>query len=368
MRIAILVSLFVILVLAIELDAQNTAFNFQGRLNDGSTPANGNYSLIFKLFDSLQGGTLVGATERPSLALVNGVFSTTLDFGASAFTGADRFLEIGVKPAGSQNAYATLGARQQLLAVPYAIRANSAATATQADSASFATTAINATLFSGFLPANFARLNYVNNGDLQTSGSGGFGPKNPNTRLTLSGGPQWTGGLWTASMNMQNGSAFGWEANDTGQLYGIGHTNDGLYLFHTTAPFGNATAPAQVDLRVTNEGNFTQPQQTNGFVKGMLAITANGTIARCYNGVTGSTTVPCGFNVQASSSNFAGFYYVIAPFPVNDRFWIVTPDASSTAGTQSVSSKVTSSDVNRLTVYTFVDNSEANTAFHLLIF
>lgn len=33
--------------------AQTTAFNFQGRLNDGANPANGRYGLQFKLFDSI---------------------------------------------------------------------------------------------------------------------------------------------------------------------------------------------------------------------------------------------------------------------------------------------------------------------------
>lgn len=32
--------------------AQTTAFNFQGRLNDGANPANGRYDLQFKLFDN----------------------------------------------------------------------------------------------------------------------------------------------------------------------------------------------------------------------------------------------------------------------------------------------------------------------------
>jgi hypothetical protein len=124
--------------------AQTTAFNFQGRLNDGSNPANGHYDLQFKLFDQIIGGIQVGATlNKPDLVLINGVFSTTLDFGGTGFTGADRFVEISVRPAGSPNAYVVLGGRQQILSVPFSIRAINAVNADSATTAAVATNAQN---------------------------------------------------------------------------------------------------------------------------------------------------------------------------------------------------------------------------------
>jgi len=105
--------------------AQTTAFNFQGRLNDGTSPANGIYDLQFKLFDAITGGAQIGATvEKPNTMLVNGVFSTPLDFGAAAFSSGNRFIEISVRPNGSPNAHIILGARQQILSVPFAVSAN----------------------------------------------------------------------------------------------------------------------------------------------------------------------------------------------------------------------------------------------------
>ena len=90
------------------LQAQTTSFTYQGRLTDAGNPANGNYDLQFKLFDTptvgtgaQQGATLV----RNPVAVSAGVFSVTLDFGANVFTGATRYLEIGVRPAGSGSAY-----------------------------------------------------------------------------------------------------------------------------------------------------------------------------------------------------------------------------------------------------------------------
>src|SRR5437660_160099 len=84
----------------------------------------------FKLFDTavVSTGTKQGDTiEAAAVPVANGIFTVTLDFRAAAFTGAERFLEIGVKPAGSSAAYNTLAPRQQITAIPYAIHSLSAA-------------------------------------------------------------------------------------------------------------------------------------------------------------------------------------------------------------------------------------------------
>src|SRR5437762_8794310 len=74
-------------------NAQTTSFTYQGRLTDGGTAANGNYDLQFALFDSLSGGAQVGSTQTiNTVAVSNGVFTVSLDFGANSFPGASRFL------------------------------------------------------------------------------------------------------------------------------------------------------------------------------------------------------------------------------------------------------------------------------------
>jgi hypothetical protein len=152
--------------------SQTTAFNFQGRLNDGSSAANGNYDLRFKLYDAIVGGTELGAIDRPNLQLINGVFSTALDFGSLAFQNVgDRFLEIAVRPAGSPNAYVVLGARQQLLSVPFAVRAINSTNATNATNAANATNAQNSLSLGGVLASNYAKLNTANSGELMTDGN-----------------------------------------------------------------------------------------------------------------------------------------------------------------------------------------------------
>lgn len=80
--------------------AQTTEFTYQGSLKDGANLANANYDFEFRLFDSLAGGLQLGATlPRNGVAVANGIFSVKLDFG-SQFPGANRFLEIRVRPCG----------------------------------------------------------------------------------------------------------------------------------------------------------------------------------------------------------------------------------------------------------------------------
>src|SRR3989475_8079300 len=141
--------------------AQTTSFTYQGRLTDGGTPANGNYDLQFALFDSLSGGAQVGSTQTINTVPVsNGVFTVSLDFGANAFTGASRFLEISARPTGGS--FTLLTPRQQVTSTPYAIRsanASSADTATNATNATNATTATNATQLGGIAASQYVQTN-----------------------------------------------------------------------------------------------------------------------------------------------------------------------------------------------------------------
>lgn len=111
--------------ICLSVHAQGTAFTYQGRLNDGANPANGNYDLRFTIYDSTNNpGTIIAGplTNAPS-TVSNGLFTVTLDFGAGVFTGNPRWLEIGVRTNGSVSAYSVLSPRQALAASPYAITA-----------------------------------------------------------------------------------------------------------------------------------------------------------------------------------------------------------------------------------------------------
>jgi len=139
-------ALFILLVVCTHTaTAQSTGFTYQGRLNDNNQVANGNYDFEFKLFTALTGGTQDGTPrEVLNVAVSNGVFTVLVDFGAGAFPGADRFLEIGVRPAGGGGAFTILTPRQQVTITPYAIKSASATSADFAINATNAQNAVNA--------------------------------------------------------------------------------------------------------------------------------------------------------------------------------------------------------------------------------
>jgi hypothetical protein len=93
---------------------QTSGFTYQGRLTDGGLPANGNYDLQFALFDAADGNNQIGQTKIVSSVPVSaGVFTVMLDFGANAFSGANRFLEISAQPSGA-GAFTLLTPRQPI--------------------------------------------------------------------------------------------------------------------------------------------------------------------------------------------------------------------------------------------------------------
>src|SRR5688500_8238792 len=110
--------------------AQTTVFSYQGKVPNSVTPATGGFDMEVRLVDAAAGGSHIGATVSLSnVEVKNGSFSVPLACGAAAFPGADRFIEIGVRQQGYAEPFAVIAPRAQVLSVPYAIRALSAATA-----------------------------------------------------------------------------------------------------------------------------------------------------------------------------------------------------------------------------------------------
>jgi hypothetical protein len=127
--------IFLIFIFSAAAFAQTTAFTYQGKLNDGATAANGAYLMEFKLFDTPASGTgtQIGASlSDVSANVVDGIFTVQLDFGANAFNGANRFLEISVRR-NTGESYVTLTPRQPVSSAPYAIKSKSAETAITAN-------------------------------------------------------------------------------------------------------------------------------------------------------------------------------------------------------------------------------------------
>lgn len=110
--------------------AQGTAFTYQGRLDDGSAPATGIYDLRFTIYSStdVPGTVISGPLTNTATSLSNGLFTVVLEYGAAPWDGSARWLEIGVRTNGS-GPFTSLSPRQQITCAPYAVRAESAASA-----------------------------------------------------------------------------------------------------------------------------------------------------------------------------------------------------------------------------------------------
>jgi hypothetical protein len=204
---------------AAEARAGTTAFTFQGRLNDSGTPANGSYDMQLKLFDNatVGSGIQVGSTiTRPGVKVTGGVFTVELDFTANAFPGADRFLEVGIKPAGSGNPFTILGPRQPITPTPYALHsldataattatnATNATNATHATNATNATTATNATELNGVAASQYVLTSDSRLADSRapTPGSTNYIQNTTSTQsadFNISGNGTISGGLTTGS-------------------------------------------------------------------------------------------------------------------------------------------------------------------------
>jgi hypothetical protein len=122
-----------------------TVFTYQGNLQSNGVPSTGVYDFTFALYDSSTVGSQIGANfTNSAVGVTNGLFNASLDFGASAFNGQPRWLEISVRK-DTNAAYTTLTPRQALNATPYALSA----------------AALSAPLSSDLLPGNASRLDAI---------------------------------------------------------------------------------------------------------------------------------------------------------------------------------------------------------------
>ena len=97
-----------------------TAFTYQGRLNTSGAPASGAHDFEFRLYDAPRGGIQIGSNDAVlGVNVDGGLFSVSLDFGAGAFGGDARWLEIAVQQSGG-SAYTTLSPRTKITPAPQA--------------------------------------------------------------------------------------------------------------------------------------------------------------------------------------------------------------------------------------------------------
>ena len=117
------------------LQAQGTAFTYQGLLNNNGVPANGLYDIQFGAYDDPTTGTLQGGLVTNTGVLVsNGLFTTTIDFGPGVFLGESLWLDIAVSTNGAGD-FSPITPRQAMTPSPYSIFSSEAGSAVIADTA-----------------------------------------------------------------------------------------------------------------------------------------------------------------------------------------------------------------------------------------
>jgi len=106
-----------------------TTFTYQGQLKLAGAPVDDLCEFQFTLWESefdvapsARVGPVLSYSGVDAITVVDGLFTAELDFGANAFDGNERFLQISVRCA-SQVDYVTLTPRQRVSPTPYAIRA-----------------------------------------------------------------------------------------------------------------------------------------------------------------------------------------------------------------------------------------------------
>lgn len=98
--------------------AVGTQISYQGRLS----VADGPYDFIFRLWDAPTAGIRIGPDVTVDNAQVRATaYVVALNFGATAFTGEARWIEVYYRPGASTGTYTKLASRQGLLPTAYAV-------------------------------------------------------------------------------------------------------------------------------------------------------------------------------------------------------------------------------------------------------
>ena len=279
--------------LAPALAQESTAFTYQGQLHDGSTNANGAYTMIFALYSAPTGGTQIGGSSTNQLTLVNGLFTVNLDFG-NAFDGHARWLDITVTNGGVTQ---TLTPRVQLLPAPYAQFANAAGSAANIANGSWSATVGNFQSYSNIFSIaanNSLVLGLSTNGVLVN------------------------GGLQASQLGIGNDYNIGVDGNGGLALY-TGNSNSDLTINNLTLNGNSLQFPAQqgANISVGTNGDFT--------FDGNVKITSLGNITLPVPG--GSVAISAnnqGININGITLNTNGII-----LPTSDRNRSIT---TTTAG------------------------------------
>ncbi len=285
-----------------------TAFTYQGQLKRDGNPVNDTCDFQFSLWDSLSNSTgQVGSTQtRTGVQVTNGLFTIPdLDFGAGAFQGDARWLQIAVQCTGDTG-YTTLSPRQPLTAVPYALALPGLWTQPNANN-----------LIGGY------RYNSVDASTVGATIGGGGSNTSPNTITadanygTISGGLANTVGGFAATVGggrlnnaADQDTAIGGGAanNASGQAATIAGGNQNTASGYATTVSGGGNNEALSDGAAVGGGMNNSATGGNSVIGGGAYNTISSTLAAIGGGwsnlITGTAyyaAIAGGYNITVTS-------------------------------------------------------------------
>jgi len=309
-----------------QLHAQGTAFAYQGRLNSGGSPANGLYDYRFKLYTDPLGNTQVGSSySTNAIAVTNGLFVTTIDFGAGIFTGGTNWLEVDVRTNGA-GSYTVLSPLQGVTPTPNAIFAETAGNVSGTVSAA----QLSGAVANGNLPSSPTVSGTVTAGSFAGNGAN-LTNVNAVTLNGLSGTNFWQLGgnsvAWGQFLGSTNNQPLYLEANGH-VLQQLAYANDPTYGY----------AP---NLIGGYSGNFASNGVVGGFIGGGGNPTWPNILGGSYSSIPGGNLNMANGNCSLAmgtwctangSSSMAVGYHNIA----NGGYSLALGQGNTVGGTASV--------------------------------
>ncbi len=280
--------------LALSAAAQtDTTFTYQGSLNEGGSPADGSYDFTVSLWDAPAGGSQIGSRLSFSGQPVDkGLFTLRFDFGASAFDGAQRWVEITID--GS-----TLAPRQPVTRTPYAIQTRGISTDD------------DARVGVGTVPFVFAQLGvetdrfygiYTSNNNV--NGTGVFGLATADSGLSV--------GVWGQSDSTDGRGVFGRASASSGTSYGVYGQNDsplGRGVFGlATGSSGDAVGVLGRSFSTSGSGVYGEATASSGFNYGVWGRSDSTSGRGVFGQATAATGVAYGVRGESDSTTGTGVY------------------------------------------------------------
>lgn len=306
-----------------NLEAQGTAFTYQGRLQNNGSPATGVCDLTFTLYSASNSGpALAGPLTNLSVPLSNGLFTVSMDFGDGVFTGNAVWLEVAARPSGN-GSFTTLSPRQSITPSPYSIYAGEAGSVTgpialgQLPSAVVTNNATNETLTGNFfgnfggsffgsgsglvgvMPANLgpgtAAINISGNAATATTAASAGSYTGPIADGQLSTNiPRLNGTNFFASSNLFSGGVVATNSSNlfggafSGVVSGNGNGLSNLNISQFSSPIVTNAAS-----NVTLGGSFAGSFNGNGSgLSNVNALTVNGLNATNFWQLGGNMVSP----------------------------------------------------------------------------